>query len=435
MSNDEIKENGTIDLDIFKRQLLVNQENILQEQRQFGINYTENNNNKLLIDEQELKFKIPNRDFFEYIVKAVKKTVKCEDILIRQILYTGLSSYIKDDPLNLGILAPTSEGKTYPVEECIKFFPREDIYKVGSMSAKVLVRDKGILVDKNLHSIEDKLKELKKKAKRLSKKNQEEEKEKITEEIEMLYKDAKTLIDLRGKILVFLEPPHKEVWDILKPILSHDSPEIEYPFVNKTDREGHETKKVVVKCWPACIFCSARDESKWETWPEIKSRCLITSLNMTPQKYQESTKLIALKKGLPNIIQQQKIISNEEVDCATQCILLLKQKIHELQLKNNDRNEISLWIPYAELLEKELPSNKGTDVRLQKRIFSLIKIVSIVKFNLKKSLVFRNQISIIADFDDLKEVLSITQNFDGIPKFKVDFFMRYFITVLRKKER
>jgi len=123
------------------------------------------------------------------------------------------------------------------------------------------------------------------------------------------------------------------------------------------------------------------------------------------------------------------------VDCATQCILLLKQKIHELQLKNNDRNEISLWIPYAELLEKELPSNKGTDVRLQKRIFSLIKIVSIVKFNLKKSLVFRNQISIIADFDDLKEVLSITQNFDGIPKFKVDFFMRYFITVLRKKER
>src|SRR5688572_2816741 len=82
---------------------------------------------------------------------------------------------------------------------------------------------------------------------------------------------------------------------------------------------------------------------------------------------------------------------------------------------------------------KELPSNKGTDVRLQKRIFSLIKIVSIVKFNLKKSLVFRNQTSIIADLDDLKEVLSITQNFDGIPKFKVDFFYEIFYPCFKEK--
>ena len=102
-----------------------------------------------------------------------------------------------------------------------------------------------------------------------------QKKEQINEEIEKLYKDAKTLIDLRGKILVFLEPPKKDVWDILKPILSHDSPEIEFPFVNQTDRKGHQTKNVVVRGWPSCIFCSARDESKWEVWPEIKSRFLI----------------------------------------------------------------------------------------------------------------------------------------------------------------
>ena len=68
----------------------------------------------------------------------------------------------EDDPINLGILAPTSEGKTYPVEECMKFFHRDDIIKVGSMSAKVLVRQRGTLVDRNLNSIEAKLKELKK---------------------------------------------------------------------------------------------------------------------------------------------------------------------------------------------------------------------------------------------------------------------------------
>jgi len=389
-SDNKNKENITVDLDNIKRKLIEDQEKDLdKKQKQSLINDNGNNNNKIIIDEDELKSQIHNEDFIEYVIKKVKKTVKCEDILIRQILYTGLSSYIEVDPINLGILAPTSEGKTYPVEECIKFFPREDVFKVGSMSAKVLVRDKGILVDKNLNPIEDKLKELKKRIKELSKKNQKEEEEQINEEIEKLYKDAKTVIDLTGKILIFLEPPKKDLWDILKPILSHDSPEIEFPFVNQTDRKGHETKNVVVRGWPSCIFCSARDESKWDVWPEIKSRFLISSPNMIPQKYKESTKLISQKIGKPNSIQQEIIISDIEMDNAKQCILLLKQKINELKLKNNN-GKISIWIPYAEILEKELPSNKGTDVRLQKRIFALLRIVPIIKSSQRKLLCIRN---------------------------------------------
>lgn len=199
-------------------------------------------NDNTIIDEDGLKSKINNNDFFEYVIRTVKKTVKCEDALIRQILYTGLSSYIQDDPINLGIIAPTSEGKTYPVEECMKFFPKEDVYKVGSMSAKVLVRQKGILIDKDGNPIDQKIKDLTKRRNLLEdKKENKEEKFNILEEIQDLFEDAKTLIDLRGKILVFLEPPQKEVWDSLKPILSHDSPEIEFPFVNQTDREGHQT--------------------------------------------------------------------------------------------------------------------------------------------------------------------------------------------------
>jgi hypothetical protein len=248
-----------------------------------------------------------------------------------------------------------------------------------------------------------------------------------------LYKDAKTLIDLRGKILVFLEPPKKDVWDILKPILSHDSPEIEFPFVNQTDRKGHQTKNVVVRGWPSCIFCSARDESKWEVWPEIKSRFLISSPNMISQKYKESTKLISQKIGKPNLVQQEIIISDIEIDNAKKCILLLKQKINELKLKNNN-GKISVWIPYAELLEKELPSNKGTDVRLQKRIFSLLRIVPIIKSNHRQLLLLGKETSVIADLADLREVLSITQNYEGIPKYKIEFFNEIFYPCYQSKD-
>ena len=434
--DDENKEKFSIDLDNIKRQLLSDQEKWFEEQKQSEINDNKNNtNNKLIIDEEELKSKIHNSDFVEYVVKTVKKTVKCEDVLIRQILYTTLSSYIQDDPINLGIIAPTSEGKTYPVEECIKFFPTEDVYKVGSMSTKVLVRQRGILIDKNGEPIEQKIKELRKRMNLLNdKKENKVEKYEILEEMAEVFEDAKTLIDLHGKILVFLEPPQKELWEILKPILSHDSFEIEFPFVNQTDRDGYQTKNVVVRGWPSCIFCSAKDESNWPIWPEIKSRFLITSPNMIARKYKESTKLISIKYGLPNLIQQQTIISNSEIELAKNCILLLKEKITELRTKNKDNgNKISLWIPYAELLERELPSNKGTDVRIQKRIFSLLKIVPIIKFNLRKLLVLEGETCVIASLEDLKEVLSITQNFEGIPKFKADFFNDIFYPCFAKK--
>jgi len=161
-------------------------------------------------------------------------------------------------------------------------------------------------------------------------------------------------------------------------------------------------------------------------WPEIKSRFLISSPNMISQKYQESKELISIRKGLPNLIQQQIVISDNEIELAKNCILLIKQKIAELCSKNNN-DKISIWIPYANLLEKELPATKGTDVRLVKRIFSLLNVVPIVKFNLRKILIlgegFEEEASVIADLDDLKEVLSIIQNFEGIPKYKIEFFI------------
>ena len=39
--------------------------------------------------------------------------------------------------------------------------------------------------------------------------------------------------------------------------------------VKKVEGMGFSVKKVVTRAWPACIFCSAKDESKWPEWPEI----------------------------------------------------------------------------------------------------------------------------------------------------------------------
>lgn len=318
------------------------------------------------------------------------------------------------------------------------------------MSTMTLVRQKGILVDENNQPIENKVEELRDKIRNLrkearknsdgssteEKEDLEEKIEKLRDEITELYQNSKTLIDLRKKILVFLEPPNYELWNVLKPILSHDKKEIKFPFTNQTQGQGHQAKDVAVYGWPACIFCSARDESKWEVWNEIKSRFMISSPNIIQRKYDESKELIAIKKGKPNSIQQQLIISNHEIELTRQCVLLLKQKINELRSKNNnnDDEKISLWIPYAELLQKEIPVSKGPDIRLIKRIFSLLNVVPIVKSYFRKSLVLEDEISVIAELEDLKEVLSITQNREGIPEYKIKFFDEIFYPCYQSKE-
>jgi hypothetical protein len=159
---------------------------------------------------------------------------------------------------------------------------------------------------------------------------------------------------------------------------------------------------------------------------------LVSSPNRIKQKYHESTKLIAQFKGLPNLIQEQVIVSEKEIDLAKECILAVKQNIVKSRSDNNDK-KISVWIPYYEFLQQELPSNRGTDVRFTKRIFSFLNILPILRYDQKMSLILENESSIIADLDDLKEVLSITQNFDGIPKYKKDFFENVFIPCYKAK--
>ncbi|MBA3978661.1 MAG: hypothetical protein H0X50_10815, partial [Nitrosopumilus sp.] len=96
------------------------------------------------------------------------------------------------------------------------------------MSPKVIIRDKGIKVDDENNPIEPKIKELKEKIKIESDKDKKEE---LNEQIQLLNQSSKILIDLTNKVLVFLEPPHTETWNILKSILSHDSQDIEHPYV------------------------------------------------------------------------------------------------------------------------------------------------------------------------------------------------------------
>jgi hypothetical protein len=397
---------------------------------------TSSDNDNTTALREELESEVPDKDFAEFVIKTIKRTVRQEDSLVRQIFYTGLS---KDsaNPLNLAVLAPTSEGKTYPMLESLQYFPKEEIWKIGSMSPKVIIRQSGILVDNNNQPLADRIKELKRKIKEVDDKS--DEKEDLEQQLSQLYNEAKVLIDLRGKLWVFLEPPHSETWAILKPILSHDNLEIEHPYVYEVEGMGFKVKKVVTKGWPACIFCSAKNESNWPAWPEIQSRFLITSPNMVQEKYLDGNRLIAQKMGLPTLLQQSIIISNSQIGLAKKCVSYILQQMRQHFIKNTmnfDTNNVNpVWIPYAPILAEVLPAEKGTDNRTTRRILSFLIILTLARAHLRNRLEYGNENLAIADInEDLHEVLHITQNLSGVPPYKLKILKDVFLERYKSKK-
>jgi hypothetical protein len=374
--------------------------------------------------EAELVQKIPDRDYAEYLIETIKCTVKQEDALVRQIVDTIISKETQD-PINLAVMAPTSEGKTYAVTQALQYFSQRDIWKIGSMSPKTIIRQNGILVNSDNQPIAYQVKDLKKKIRESEKDS--DEKYNFEEQLKRLYADAKVLINLQGKVLVFLEPPENGTWDILKPILSHDSFEIEHPYVG----DDFKVKKVVTRGWPACIFCSAKNESSWPTWPEIQSRFLITSPNMIKRKYRDGNILTAQRMGLPGLLQEQIIVSKIQVDLATKCASYTLGQVKQCSIQNTN----PVWIPYTMILGKVLPAEKGTDNRIVRRIFTFLKITTLSRAHLRCKLKYGNESMVISDIDeDLHEVLHITQNLSGVPPFKLKVFESVFLPLYKSKK-
>jgi hypothetical protein len=178
------------------------------------------------------------------------------------------------------------------------------------------------------------------------------------------------------------------------------------------------------------IFCSAKDESKWETWSEIESRFMIVSPNMVKQKYQAGNRLIAQKKGLPNALKQKLIIAEWEKELGKQCFLYLKHQIQQATATKDS----PVWIPYAMQLADILPADKGQDNRAANRFFTMLSIVTLSKAHLRHRLILGDEDMVISTLEDLRETLHIMQNMTGIPPHKLKFYEQYILPLYNSKK-
>jgi len=350
--------------------------------------------------------------------------IKSDKKLVRKILWCFLSTFT-GNPINLGIMASSSEGKTYATVEVSNTFPKEDVISVGRMSPTALIHQKGILVDENHNPIEEKLEQIEYELENAEDPNFRKQAKK--EKKELLQK-SKNLIDLSGKIILFLESPHPRLWDMLKPILSHDSKEIEY---KTTQTDGSlRVKESVIRGWPAVVFCSAKNEAHDRIWDEIETRFDITSPNTSRTKYLEANRFTSLKMGIPSFADS--IISDSEDEkYARYYVGMIKQNLLQFSKRN------PIWNPFQRVIADSFPNKEGISMRHFQRFMSYCNLSTLINSDNKFKIIFetnnkKRESYFITDTDDIDAAIDMVGSLSVIPPEKIQFVHDVFEPALKE---
>jgi len=279
--------------------------------------------------------------FMAYIGRKVKHDRSTSNLILK----TGLSAYTQE-PLNVFLRGESSVGKTYVVVNSLASFPKEDVWFLGGLSPTALVHDRALFVDKDGEPIVQVAKP--------EKDATEEEKEAYQIYREKM-KTAHYLVDLQGKILVFLEAPNIETFNKLRPVLSHDVWEISYKFTDTSQKGPLRTIHVVLRGWPATIFCSTSEKFL----QDLATRSFTFTPETTEQKYRDANKLTGSKAAFPWKFER-------DLDA-----VLLEGYVTYFK---NHMKELQAIIPYAESFGSTFPAKFPRSMRDFKHVLGLIQV-------------------------------------------------------------
>jgi hypothetical protein len=353
-----------------------------------------------------------SRDLLKVYMKHLDKTVKKDHTTKRMVFLTALSAY-SQNPQNLFLKGPSSTGKTYNATQTLRYFPQTDIWMLGGLSPTALVHDYGILIDsetgEEIDPIEDKPK----------KQNYKDDTGKLDkqafERAQKGWRDrlrkAYYLVELQGKILVFLEAPHPETYMRLRPVLSHDAPQISYKFTDKPGGGALRTMHVVLKGWPACIFCTT--ETRYIE--DLATRGFTVTPDMDPDKYKAAVQLKGEMKAHP---WKFNLNEDREFRDLQSYMQVLTGRLH---LTNH------VVIPYAMELSSVYPSILPRDMRDYDHFLALIEMSCLLHI-FQRPLIKLNKIQHwMTNIKDYLTALELLKSFEettraGIPGHIVNFF-------------
>lgn len=298
------------------------------------------------IDTSQFK-PISSQELIEILGLTIKKDE--ENKLITFLC--ELSAYTEDSQFNISFNAPSSTGKSYIPTEIARLFPDEDVIEIGYCSPTAFFHDIG-----------------------------EYQKER-----------KGYIVDLSRKVLIFLDQPHTQLLERLRPLLSHDKKEISLKITDKTQKYGLKTKNVLLKGYPAVIFCTAGlkiDEQE-------ATRFLLLSPETNQEKIREAIQE-KIKKETDANAYQEWLNGKPERKILKERIKAIKQEaIKEIKIASPDKIEERFFKK-----NKMLKPRHSRDIG---RLISLIKSFALLNLWFRE----REKAIIIANDKDIEEAFKI----------------------------
>lgn len=263
------------------------------------------------------------------VSEILSSTVK-EDRTNKLVTFiTYLLTYTVEDQINLIFSGKSSSGKSYLPLEIAKYFPQESVIIYAEASATSFFHERGQF-------------------------------DKAT---------GKITIDLRNKILIFLDQPHFILLEKLRPMLSHDQERLIYKITDRNRNASLRTKTVELIGFPTVVFCS----SKLSLDEQEKTRCIMLSPEFSQEKLNLSLQLQARKLAdKPNFMKALK--ENKQRNFLRLRIKALCEcKIPRVTTKDADR-----------ILERFKRDRRYLLARHQRdfpRLISLIKGIALLNFS------------------------------------------------------
>ncbi len=325
---------------------------------------------KKLLDEAKTLSEIEaeNKVFERAIRKSVFSPLSSEELLevlgltIKQdkenkliTFLCQLSAYTENSQFNISFNAPSSTGKSYLPLEIASLFPPEDVKAIGYCSPTAFFHD-----------------------------------------VSVYDKEQKTLIaDLSRQILIFLDQPHTLLLQHLRPLLSHDKKEISIKITDKTKGIGLRTKNIIIRGFPAVIFCSAGlrlDEQETTRFlllsPEVNQEKIRQAIY---EKLLKETNYEAYKLALENNPQRQAL--KERIKA------IKEEQISEIKIGSPERIQ-EAFLEKTRVLKPRHSRDIG-------RLISLVKALALLNLWQRE----RDGLSIIANDEDIRQALEL---WDGI---------------------
>jgi hypothetical protein len=288
------------------------------------------------------------------LVKVLGLTIRRDESNKVITFLAQLSAYTEDSQINISFNAPSSTGKSFIPLEIANLFPPEDVIKLGNCSPTAFYHEQGEF-DKETNTIR---------------------------------------VDLSRKILVFLDQPSTQLLERTRSLLSHDEKEIKAKITDKNQRGGNRTKTVIIKGFPAVIFCSAGlrlDEQE-------ATRFLLLSPEISYEKIREAI-YEKIKKETDGRSYRDAFENNPERKLLKERILVIKEaNIKEIKIGNPNLVQ--------GLFFKNIKLPKPRHQRDIARIISLIKVLALLNMWFRE----KDGEAIIANDDDIKEAFRIWEN-------------------------